>query len=81
MVFDCTNLRSGAVLCARCKIAKAIRKIGLRARIGATYGRSVRAGGVPFVAFVGDGSPPSSGRFFMLSGYFLNVRSSEIASK
>ena len=44
VVFDCTNLRSGAVLRARCKIAKAIRKIGLRARNDATYGRSVRAG-------------------------------------
>ena len=33
-----------------------------------------------FVAFIGDRRPPSSGRFFMLSGYFLNVRSSEIAS-
>ena len=47
------DLPSGPVLRARRKIAWGDRKTGARARICTTYGRSVRAGGVPFTRLFG----------------------------
>ena len=45
---DPALLVSGAVFCSRCKIPRLSRKMCPRARIYATYGRSVRAGAEPF---------------------------------
>ena len=48
LVFWCllhlANLVSGAVLCSPCKIPRHCRKRGVRERICALYGRSMRAG-------------------------------------
>ena len=45
-------LGSGAVLCSPCINPRLSRKMCLRARICATYGRSVSAGGVSFLRFL-----------------------------
>ena len=51
-----TNSASGPVFCSLCINPRLTRKIGLRARIGATYGRSVSAGAPAF-----RGQPCESG--------------------